>query len=56
MDKDIYFIMDETYSVIGGAMCNADKVPEDKRAAATDKAKNLLRLAEELATFIEGAK
>ena len=48
--------MDETYSVIGGAMCHTNNVPEDKRAAATDKAKNLLRLAEELATFIEGDK
>lgn len=53
---DIYQIMDETYSLIGGAMCHADDLQSDKRAEATEKAKELLRLAEELAAFIEGAK
>jgi hypothetical protein len=53
---DIYQIMDEAYSVIGGALCHADDLRGDKRAEATEKAKELLRLAEELAAFIEASK
>jgi hypothetical protein len=54
--SDIYQIMDEAYSVIGGAMCHLDELQVDKRAEAEEKAKELLRLAEELASFIEAAK
>lgn len=53
---DAYNILDEAYSVIGNAMCHLDEMQVDKRNEAEEKAKELLRLAEELAAFIKATK
>jgi hypothetical protein len=52
--NDIYLTLDRTYSAIGSALCDASSVPEDKHADIAAKAKELLRLAEELQSLIEG--
>ena len=52
--NDIYNTLDNAYSAIGSAMCDADKVAEDKRAEIATKAAELLRLAEELQTLMVG--
>lgn len=56
MEKDIAWLMDEAYSVIGGAMTYADNVSDDARGAAIEKAQQLLRLAEELDAMLKGKK
>jgi cob(I)alamin adenosyltransferase len=56
MNDDIYLILDETYSAIGSAMCHTDDVAKEKQTVVAEKANQLLRLAKELAVFIEESR
>ena len=53
---DLFSLLDNAYSNIGEAMSCTDDVPEEARAEALAKAKELDRLAEELAALLRGAK
>lgn len=54
MEKQLWQMLNDAYSNIGGVMCtDEDDLPEEKRAAVVAKAKELERISEELVAMIQ---